>query len=179
MTKNFYRNNKSIASKKRRQTHINELDAAIIEDLLTDAYVSSTEIAKRQNAPLSTVQRRRRTLENAVLIRRYEIDFQNNGFRIGEITVVPKKGINKKIADEIISRYSKNISSIFVKIDSSIVLTVFVYFRTTEEIREMMEGISSISSVANVKFAETVDIVRERTREGIAKTLIQYNNHHK
>jgi DNA-binding Lrp family transcriptional regulator len=167
--------NNNGGSKNRHGTSIKELDAAIIEELLTDAYISSTEISKRHNAPLSTVQRRRRNLENAVLIRRYEIDFQKHGFRIGEITVVPKKGLSQEVADKILSAYSKNISSIFLKIDSSIVLTVSVYFKTTQEIHKIMQGINAISSVVSVSFAETVEIVRQKTKVGITEALIEHS----
>jgi DNA-binding Lrp family transcriptional regulator len=49
------------------------LDVRIIEELLNDAYVSSTDISKKHKAPLSTVQRRRKFLEDTLLTRRYEI----------------------------------------------------------------------------------------------------------
>jgi hypothetical protein len=45
-----------------------------------------------------------------------------------------------------------------------------VYFRTTNEIHEMMEGIHSMSGIQNVRFAETVEIMRDK-RNGIAKTV--------
>jgi hypothetical protein len=57
-----------------------------------------------------------------------------------------------------------------MKIDGSIILAVLVYFRTTNEIHEMMEGIHSMSGVENVRFAETVEIMRDK-RNGIAKTV--------
>jgi len=151
---------------------LRSLDSKIIEDLLNDAFVSSTDISKKHKAPLSTVQRRRRYLENTILTRRYEIDLKKQGFRIGEMTVYPQNGSAKKIIDKIFSKYPNRILSISIKIDGSIVLTVMAYFKTTTEIHDMMADINSMAEVENTKFAETVEIIRDN-KSKIAKTISQ------
>ena len=171
MRKKEYSNDKSMGSNEEHKLHLKWLDARIIEELLSDAYISSTDISKKHKAPLSTVQRRRRYLESTLLLRRYEIDLKKYGFRIGEITVLSNSGASKQIADEILSKYRKNILSISVKIDSAVTLTVSTYFKTTDELHDMMERIHSIPSVEDVKFAETVEIIRRKT-DGISKTLL-------
>src|SRR5687768_2917765 len=161
------RNNKSMQGHK---SVSGSLDAKIIEELLNDAFISSTHISKKHKAPLSTVQRRRRYLENTILTRRYEIDLKKQGFRIGELTVVPQNGASEKIIDGIFSKYTNHILSITVKIDGSIILAVLAYFRTTTEIHDIMVGIHSMPGVENVRFAETVDILRNKRNE-IVKTV--------
>ena len=146
------------------------LDAKIIEDLLNDAFISSTDISKRHKVPLSTIQRRRRHLENTILTRRYEIDLKKQGFRICELTVFPKSGAGVDIYKKIFSSYADHIISINVKIDGSIILSVLSYFKTTQEIRDMMSGIHSMPEVENVRFAEIVDIIRDR-RSQTVKTV--------
>jgi DNA-binding Lrp family transcriptional regulator len=155
---------------------LRSLDSKIIEDLLNDAFISSTDISKKHKAPLSTVQRRRRYLENTILTRRYEIDLRKQGFRIGEMTVYPYNASAKKIIDKIFSKYPSRILSISIKIDGSIVLTVMVYFKTTAEIHDMMADINSMPEVENTKFAETVDIIRD-SKSKIAKTISQGKPH--
>jgi DNA-binding Lrp family transcriptional regulator len=164
---NYNRNDKTT---QRTKGVPRSLDARIIEELLNDAYVSSTEISKKHKAPLSTVQRRRKYLEDTILTRRYEIDLKKQGFRIGELTVFPENGASTQIAGGILSKYQNHILSISVKIDGSIILAVLVYFKTTNEIHEMMEGIHGMSGVENVKFAETVEIMRDK-RNRIGKTV--------
>jgi DNA-binding Lrp family transcriptional regulator len=146
------------------------LDAKIIEELLHDAFISSTDISKRHKAPLSTVQRRRRYLENTILTRRYEIDLKKQGFRTGEITVVVGNGASKEIIGGIFSKYPNYILSITVKIDGAVMLAVLVYFKTTTEIHDMMIGIHSLPGVEHVKFAETVEIIRNKRNE-IGRTV--------
>jgi DNA-binding Lrp family transcriptional regulator len=163
-------NNRNNKATKGQKGVPRSLDARIIEELLNDAYISSTEISKKHKAPLSTVQRRRKYLEDTMLTRRYEIDLKKQGFRIGELTVFPENAASTQIAGGIFSRYQNHVFSITVKIDGSVMLAVLVYFKTTNEIHEMMEGIQTMSGVQNVKFAETVEIMRDK-RNGIGKTV--------
>src|ERR671921_2472888 len=115
---NNNRNNKTAQGHKGVQT---SLDVRIIEELLNDAYISSTDISKKHKAPLSTVQRRRKFLEDTILTRRYEIDLKKQGFRIGELTVFPESGTSMQIAGGIFSKYPDHILSVTVKIDGSII----------------------------------------------------------
>ena len=163
-------NNRNSRSTQGHKLVSGSLDAKIIEELLNDAFISSTHISKKHKAPLSTVQRRRRYLENTILTRRYEIDLKKQGFRIGELTVVPQNGASEKIIDGIFSKYTNHILSITVKIDGSIILAVLAYFRTTTEIHDIMVGIHSMPGVENVRFAETVDILRNKRNE-VVKTV--------
>jgi DNA-binding Lrp family transcriptional regulator len=149
---------------------LGSLDAKIIEELLNDAFISSTDISKKHKAPLSTVQRRRKYLENTILTRRYEIDLKKQGFRIGELTAISEKGASKEIIRGIFSKYANHILSITVKIDGGIMLAVLVYFKTTTEIHDIMVGIHSMPGVQQVKFAETVEIIRNKRNE-IGKTV--------
>jgi DNA-binding Lrp family transcriptional regulator len=163
-------NNRNNKSTQRHKLVLGSLDARIVEELLSDAFISSTDISKKVKAPLSTVQRRRRHLENTILTRRYEIDLKKQGFRIGEITVITENGANKEVIGGILSKYANHILSITVKIDGAIILAVLVYFKTTAEIHDIMEGIHSMSGVHQVKFAETVEIIRNKKNE-IGKTV--------
>jgi DNA-binding Lrp family transcriptional regulator len=164
------RNNRDNKSTQRHKLVLGSLDAKIIEELLSDAFISSTDISKKHKAPLSTVQRRRRHLENTILTRRYEIDLRKQGFRIGEMTVIPENGTSKEIIAGIFSKYANHIHSITVKIDGAIMLTVSVYFRTTTEIHDIMVGIHSMPGVQQVTFAETVEIIRNK-RDEIGKMV--------
>ena len=165
-------NNSQNRNRNRHKLVFGSLDAKIIEDLLNDAFVSSTDISKKHKAPLSTVQRRRRHLENTLLTRRYEIDLKKQGFRIGEMTVFPKNGSGKEIVSRIFSKYPNHVLSIAIKIDGTITLAVMVYFRTTAEIHDIMTDIHSMAGVENVKFSETVDIIRDNKSQ-IAKIVAQ------
>jgi DNA-binding Lrp family transcriptional regulator len=158
-------NNRNNKSTQPHKLVLGSLDAKIIEELLGDAFISSTDISKKHKAPLSTVQRRRRQLENTILTRRYEIDLKKQGFRIGELTIIPENGASREIIGGIFSKYANHILSITVKIDGAIMLAVSVYFKTTTEIHDIMVGIHSMPGVRETKFAETVEIIRNKRNE--------------
>lgn len=163
-------NNRNNKSTQRHKLVLGSLDAKITQELLNDAFISSTDISKKHKAPLSTVQRRRRHLENTILTRRYEIDLKKQGFRIGEMTVIPENGASKEIVTRIFSKYANHILSITIKIDGAIMLAVLVYFKTTSEIHDIMEGTNSMPGVRQVKFAETVELVRNKEND-VGKAL--------
>jgi DNA-binding Lrp family transcriptional regulator len=164
-------NNKKNETMQSHNPVLSHLDAKIAEELLNDAFISSTNISKKHKAPLSTVQRRRRILENTILTRRYEIDLRKQGFRIGEITVIPQNASGQAIVNGIFSKYSNHILSVTVKIDSAVILAVLAYFKTTAEIHDIMIGIQSLPGVQQVKFAETVEILRNKSNE-IGKMVV-------
>ncbi len=115
-------------------------------------------------------------MENTILTRRYEIDLKKQGFRIGELSVAAGNGANKEIISRIFSKYPNYILSISIKIDGAVVLAVLVYFKTTTEIHDMMLGIQSLPGVKRVKFAETVEIVRNKRNEigmTVARSIIR------
>jgi DNA-binding Lrp family transcriptional regulator len=157
-------------SKKGHKLVLGSLDEKIIEELLNDAFISSTDISKKHKAPLSTVQRRRRYLENTILTREYEIDLKKYGLRIGELTILPQNGSSKEIISRIFSKYPNHILSVALKIDSAIILTVSLYFKTTTEMYEMMAGIHSMPGVQHVKFAELVHVIKNKRNE-IGRTV--------
>ena len=168
-------NNGNNKSTQRQKLVVGSLDAKIIEELLNDAFISSTDISKKHRAPLSTVQRRRKHLEDTILTRRYEIDLKSQGFRIGEMTVIPENGASEEIIHEIFSKYANHILSITVKIDGLLILAVMVYFKTTIEIHDIMVGIHSMRGVQQVKFAETVEVIRNKRNEigkAVARSMI-------
>ena len=163
-------NNGNNRNNKNKNTPVHKLvsgslDAKIIEELLNDAFISSTDISKKHKAPLSTVQRRRRYLENTILTRRYEIDLKKQGFRIGEITAITENGASEEIISRIFSKYPNHILSITLKIDGGIMLAILVYFKTTTEIHDIMTGVLSMPGVDQVKFAETVEIIRNKRNQ--------------
>ena len=88
------------------------------------------------------------------------------------MTVFPKNGSGKEIVSKIFSKYPNRVLSVAIKIDGNIILAVMVYFRTTAEIHDMMTDIHSMAGVENVKFSETVDIIRDNKSQ-IAKTVAQ------
>ena len=57
------------------------IDINIIRELLTRADIRSVDIASKYKIPLSTIQRRRKRLEDSILEKKFLLDITKRGLR--------------------------------------------------------------------------------------------------
>ncbi|WP_458743949.1 AsnC family transcriptional regulator [Candidatus Nitrosocosmicus sp. T] len=77
--------------------HLDNLNLKIIEELLNNGDIKSSEIASKLKIPLSTIQRRRATLEKFdILKKNYSLDVTKLGLRVAEVSISTKKGKQSK-----------------------------------------------------------------------------------
>lgn len=97
--------------------HLDAINLKIIEELLNNGEIKSSEIASKLKIPLSTIQRRRATLEKlAILKKNYSLDMTKLGLRVAEISISTKKGNSRKILDDIYNRHRKYITDMSLRV---------------------------------------------------------------
>ncbi len=133
--------------------HLDNINLKIIEELLNNGDIKSSEIASKLAIPLSTIQRRRSMLEKyCVLEKTYTLDPKKLGLRISEISINTKKGNSHEVMKEIYKSHRRNIVDMSLRIgnpDTNISFRI-VYknsvflFNLLEEIKEneMVNGVS-------------------------------------
>ena len=133
--------------------HLDSINLKIIEELLNNGDIKSSEIASKLAIPLSTIQRRRSMLEKySVLEKTYTLDPKKLGLRISEISINTKKGNSHEVMKEIYKSHRRNIVDMSLRIgnpDTNISFRI-VYknsvflFNLLEEIKEneMVNGVS-------------------------------------
>ncbi len=133
--------------------HLDNINLKIIEELLNNGDIKSSEIATKLAIPLSTIQRRRSMLEKyCVLEKTYTLDPKKLGLRISEISINTKKGNSHEVMKEIYKSHRRNIVDMSLRIgnpDTNISFRI-VYknsvflFNLLEEIKEndMVNGVS-------------------------------------
>ena len=133
--------------------HLDNINLKIIEELLNNGDIKSSEIATKLAIPLSTIQRRRSMLEKySVLEKTYTLDPKKLGLRISEISINTKKGNSHEVMKEIYKSHRRNIVDMSLRIgnpDTNISFRI-VYknsvflFNLLEEIKEndMVNGVS-------------------------------------
>jgi DNA-binding Lrp family transcriptional regulator len=138
------------------------LDMQIIDELLVDADISSAAIASKYGVPLSTIQRRRATLESmSMLTHNYDLNPNAFGFREVEFWLLVEKGKADEVARHIFEKYN-NVLSVRVQINSISNVGVTAYVDSSEELYTMLEEIKSMHFVEEVEFAEIVKLVDKR-----------------
>ena len=138
------------------------LDMQIIDELLVDADISSAAIASKYGVPLSTIQRRRATLESmSMLTHNYDLNPNAFGFREVEFWLLVEKGKADELARQIFEKYD-NVLSVRIQINSISNVGVTAYVDSSEELFAMLEEIKSMHFVEEVEFAEIVKLVDKR-----------------
>lgn len=95
---------------------MDQLNLKIIKDMISDADVKSTDMAKRYNTPLSTIQRRRTKLERMILKRRYYIDVSHLGWRQADLLISVARGDCEELGRKLLDTYRSNIIATSLRI---------------------------------------------------------------
>ncbi len=145
--------NTNITDNNYSHIHLDNINLKIIEELLNNGDIKSSEIASKLAIPLSTIQRRRSMLEKfSVLEKTYTLDPKKLGLRISEISINTKKGNSQEVMKEIYKSHRRNIIDMSLRIgnpDTNVSFRI-VYknsvflFNLLEEIKEneMVNGVS-------------------------------------
>jgi DNA-binding Lrp family transcriptional regulator len=141
---------------------VDSLDIQIIDELLSDANISTTEIASKYKVPVSTIQRRRAAIESLSMLKHeYNLNPVGFGLRPVEFWIMVEKGKADEVAHNIFEKYN-NVLRVSTQMNSISNVGVAAYVKSSEQLYSMLEGIKSMPFVENVEFAETIKIIRTR-----------------
>ena len=135
------------------------IDINIIRELLAKADIKSADIASKYKVPISTIQRRRKRLEDSILEKKYLIDVTKRDLRTGIILANVKRGKAKEVAKMILERHKSNAISSSTRInDQNNVITEIIY-NTSSELYNILENIKKIPYVSSATWSELVEVV--------------------
>ena len=141
---------------------LDSIDMQIIDELLGNANISSTEIASKLKVPLSTIQRRRAILESmSVLEHKYKLNPISFGLRPVQFWVKVEGGKADEVAKNIFDKYY-NVLNATIQMNALSNVGVLASFNNSEEMFWMLEEIKSMKYVSRVEYAEIIDVVGER-----------------
>ena len=155
---------------------LDDLDLKIVNELLDDSEISSTDIAKKYDKPLSTIQRRRTKLERSFLLKDYAINVKYANWRSGEIFVRILKGKAEDVAKEIFDRYQYNITLVSTTMNNVGNLIIHIYFRTSPQMFSIIEELRRMQFVEDVLYAEHIEVLGERKPRFILEDFMKSKN---
>jgi DNA-binding Lrp family transcriptional regulator len=152
---------------------VDNINLKIIDELLSNADVGSSDIAKKIKIPLSTVQRRRRNLERRSIVRKnYEIDLGIFGLRIAEISLEIENGETQRVVSQLKTQKENQIVNTFLRVgDPQINASVVVVYRTSEQLFTIIENMKKNPNISRVGWSEYVS--KERNTQQIITTLLE------
>ena len=149
----------------RLKMEIDPINLKIIEELLNNPDIKSSELASKLQIPLSTLQRRKTRLEVDVLKKFYYFDFSQIGYRMAEVFLHVENGKTDEVAKKILKMFNKNVLKISSRIDSTTNLCVEILFKDSVELHQILEGLRSMECTSNTMFSEIVNVIGNNMNE--------------
>ena len=137
----------------------------IISELVRQPNISSLNLSKKLDIPLSTLQRRRSRIENDILKRNYTFNYKAFGGRVGDLIVCVDKGKSREVAQALLKRYRNNIVSCNTRINSEHNVSAHTIFKDTGELHELVESIKTMDYVSAVQWSELVEDIGDNNFE--------------
>lgn len=145
-------------------------DKAILRYLFeSKGRVSSLKISRELDIPLSTIQRRRKRLQDILIETNYSIRSEKLGWRNASLYVSSTSGKAELIGKEILDM-SELVSSVTRTVgDSSFDLKVEMVFKTIEELTSLIDKIKSMEGASAVIWSESLKLIG---RKEVSKRVV-------
>jgi DNA-binding Lrp family transcriptional regulator len=147
---------------------LDSINIEIISELVRLPDISSLDLAKKLDIPLSTLQRRRARIEKSILKRDYTFNYKAFGGRVGDLIIAVDKGKSKEVAQSLLKKYKNNIVSCDTRINSEHNISAHIIYKNTEELYELIESIKTMDYVYSVHWSEIVEIMGDNNSEVIS-----------
>lgn len=137
---------------------LDSINIGIIEELVNNGDIKSSEIAQKLSIPLSTIQRRRSNLEKLRIVRKnYTVDLKMLNLRIAEVMIGTSKGTSKKILDEIFTKNKLSLIDTSLRVGNPDTNISFrIAYRNSKELFEVLEQIKGMENVYQVSWSEYI-----------------------
>ena len=144
---------------------LDSINLGIVEALVNNGDVKSSEIAAKLKIPLSTIQRRRSNLEKSLILRKnYTLDLKKLGLRVSEISVATRKGESQNIMNNFYNKHKKNIVDMALRIGNPDTNISFrVAYTDSNELFNLLEEIKEMEAVSMVQWSEYITEKKNHT----------------
>ena len=151
---------------------IDDLNVKIVKELVTRPDISSTEITSKYKIPLSTIQRRRARLEEAVIKKQYSLDIRSMGWRVADLLITVEKGKAEETARQLLQNDKGNVVVASLRIGHPKVdVMAEVFYKDSQELHRLTETIKGMEYVSYVEWAEIVKVVGNNLSAMVDKVL--------
>ena len=128
----------------------------------SEGHIPTHELSQQLRIPLSTVQRRRKRLEDTYLIKNYSIDPMKFGFRRIDLLIYTEGGVTMDIGKELLEREEVTFAARTIG-EHTIDLRIEVYVRDNSELLNLLEEIKAMKGVRDVIWTEVVETIGRKS----------------
>lgn len=140
-------------------SQLSELDRKMLRLLLdSEGVISSHELSVKLSVPVSTVQRRRKRLEESYLIKHYSLDPMKFGYRKIDLLIYTEGGETISIGRELLDREEVTYAARTIG-EHTIDLRVEVFVKDNAVLLDLLEHVKAMKGVRDVVWTEVIQII--------------------
>jgi DNA-binding Lrp family transcriptional regulator len=140
-------------------SELSDLDRKLLRLLLdSEGLLKTHEISQQLGIPLSTVQRRRKRLEEEYLIKRYSLDPMKFGYRLIDLLIYTEGGETMNIGKELLKREEVTFAARTIG-EHTIDLRVEVFVKDNGVLLDLLETVKAMKGVRDVVWTEVVETI--------------------
>lgn len=139
---------------------LTSVDKKMLETLFaSEGYISSLALSRKVDVPLSTVQRRRKRLEDTLIDRNYSLKVEKFGFRRATLLVSINAGSPDRIGQSILDEEDMVESAHRMLGESKIDLRLEAIIRTNAELMSLIDRVKAVDGVKDVFWSESIVLI--------------------
>ena len=124
----------------------------------SEGVISSHELSVKLSVPVSTVQRRRKRLEESYLIKHYSLDPMKFGYRKIDLLIYTEGGETISIGRELLDREEVTYAARTIG-EHTIDLRVEVFVKDNAVLLDLLEHVKAMKGVRDVVWTEVIQII--------------------
>ena len=143
-------------------SELSDVDRKMLRLLLdSQGNVSSHDVSSQLEIPLSTVQRRRKKLEDAYLIKTYSLDPMKFGYRKIDLLIYTEGGETMNIGKKLLEREEVTYAARTIG-EHTIDLRVEVFVKDNSILLDLLEEVKAMKGVRDVVWTEVIETIGRR-----------------
>jgi DNA-binding Lrp family transcriptional regulator len=150
-------------------SQLSDIDRKMLKLLLdSEGTITSHDLSAKLGVPLSTVQRRRRRIEETFLIKHYSLDPIKFGYRKIDLLIYTEGGETLNIGRELLKRKEVTYVARLVR-EHTIDLRVEIVLKDYVMLLDLIEKIKAMNGVREVIWTEVVKIIGRKSPSNLVR----------
>jgi DNA-binding Lrp family transcriptional regulator len=140
-------------------SQLSDLDRKMLRLLLdSEGSIPTHEISEQLGMPISTVQRRRKRLEDEYLIKHYSLDPMKFGYRKIDLLIYTQGGDTISVGQELLKREEVTYAARTIG-EHTIDLRIEVFVKDNGVLLDLLETVKAMKGVRDVVWTEVVETI--------------------